>query len=116
MELTIDRREADRLTVVQVSGELDVYTAPRLEEVLADSVEKGHRDVVIDLTRVTFMDSTALGVLVSSRQKVAEGEGRLRLVLSDPNVGKIMRITGFQDLFEIYATLGDAVSHPDSAV
>ena len=115
MELAIDRRETDGLTVVEVGGELDVYTAPRLMQVVADSVAQGHRDLVIDLSGVTFMDSTALGVLVSSRQMVAEGEGRLRLVLSDPHVGKIMRITGFQDLFEIFSTLEDAVSLPGPA-
>ncbi|NLT35219.1 MAG: STAS domain-containing protein [Gaiellales bacterium] len=115
MELAIDRREADSLTVVEVSGELDVYTAPRLGAALADSVAKGHKDLVVDLTKVTFMDSTALGVLVSSRQMVVEGDGRLRLVLSNPHVGKIMRITGFQDVFEIYSTLGDAVSPSDPA-
>lgn len=110
MELVIDKKETDGLVVIRVNGELDVYTAPQLGEVLADSVAQGHRDLVVDLSRVTFMDSTALGVLVFSRQRVTEGEGRLRLVLSDPHVGKIMRITGFEEIFEIYSSLEDAIA------
>src|SRR3712207_9166682 len=58
------------VVVVQVAGEIDVYTAASLREKLADLIDADHTDVVVDLTGVTFMDSTGLGVLVGALKKV----------------------------------------------
>jgi len=92
-----------------VGGDLDVYTAPRLQEALDSAATDGGR-VVLDLTAVHFIDSTALGVLVSTLERLRAEDGDLRLVLDDPYLLKIFRITGFDGLFAIHTQVAEAVS------
>src|SRR5581483_3641824 len=86
---TIYKRDLDeRASVISVEGELDLSTAPRLKWMLLDCLEGGHCQVVADLSRVTFMDSTALGVLVGVQRKLADA-ARLAIVCTSENVLQI---------------------------
>jgi anti-sigma B factor antagonist len=109
VNLSISTDVKEGTTVVQVGGDLDVYTAPRLRESLAEVVADGGR-VVLDLSEVHFIDSTALGVLVNTLQQTQSAGSELRLVVDDPYLLKIFRITGFDGLFSIYPQVADAVS------
>lgn len=93
---------------MRVSGDLDVYTAPRLKEELEASVGDGGR-LVLDLSAVQFIDSTALGVLVGILQLAQSRDSAFVLVVSDPFLLKIFRITGFDGVFSIYPRLEDAL-------
>ena len=96
------------VVVVQVAGEIDVYTAASLREKLADLIDADHTDVVVDLTGVTFMDSTGLGVLVGALKKVRGYGGRLQLVIDQEKVIKVSRITALTQVFTIHETLDAA--------
>ena len=109
MNLSIKTEMREGTPVIEVDGDLDVYTAPRLQEAL-DSVATGGVRVVLDLTAVHFIDSTALGVLVSTQQRLRADDGELSLVLDDPYLLKIFHITGFDGIFSIYSQVAEAVS------
>lgn len=94
---------------MHVGGDLDVYTAPQLKETLAGAMSGGER-LVLDLSQVHFIDSTALGVLVSALRQSQMESGDFRLVLDDPYLLKIFRITGFDGMFPIFPHVADAVS------
>lgn len=96
-------------SVVEVSGEIDVYTAPRLREQLVDLVDNGRYDIVVDMRGVEFLDSTGLGVLVGGLKRVRQHEGSLRLVCAQERILKIFRITGLTKVFPIHDTIEDAV-------
>lgn len=97
-------------TVVAVAGELDVATAPDLRGRLEETFAQEPAVVVVDLLRVTFIDSTALGVLIEARkEQVAQGR-HLRIVIADPRIMKVFQITGLTDLFDIHPTREDAVA------
>jgi anti-sigma B factor antagonist len=98
------------VVVVQVAGEIDVYTAASLRERLADLIDADHTDVVVDLTGVTFMDSTGLGVLVGALKKVRGYGGRLQLVIDQEKVIKVFRITALTQVFTIHETLEAALA------
>jgi anti-sigma B factor antagonist len=98
------------VVVVQVAGEIDVYTAASLREKLADLIDADHTDVVVDLTGVTFMDSTGLGVLVGALKKVRGYGGRLQLVIDQEKVIKVFRITALTQVFTIHETLEAALA------
>ena len=86
---------------MHVGGDLDVYTAPQLKEAL-DDVGLAGNTIVLDLSEVHFIDSTALGVLVAALQQSRAHDGELCLVVDDPYLLKIFRITGFDGLFSIF--------------
>lgn len=109
LNLSISTDVREGTVVVQVNGDLDVYTAPRLRETLAEAVANGGR-LVLDLSEVHFIDSTALGVLVNALQQSQSSGSELRLVVDDPYLLKIFRITGFDGLFSIFPQVADAVS------
>ena len=99
------------IPVVSVSGEVDLATAPALERTLRGAAEDQTGEVIVDLSRCSFLDSRGLTALLATRERLGSSDRSLGLVLSNPNVLKIFRITGFDQIFEIYPSLGAAVNH-----
>ena len=102
-------RVDDSTYVIALTGEVDLYTAPEFKQQLLDVIAKGARDVVVDFTRTTFIDSTTLGVLVGGVKRLRAQDGRLSLVCSDRNITKIFEITGLDRVFTIYPTRDEAL-------
>jgi anti-sigma B factor antagonist len=109
VNLSITTEARDDPFVMHVSGDLDVYTAPQLKEAL-DTAGLERKTIVLDLSSVHFIDSTALGMLVATLQKSRARDGELLLVMDDPYLLKIFRITGFDTLFAIFPQVADAVA------
>lgn len=110
MEVTFDVEEHAGIPVLAVGGEIDVYTAPRLRERLLDLAHGGTPTVVVDLTNVSFVDSTGLGVLVSGLKRFREAGGDLLLVVTQPQILKVLEITGLTTVFSIHPTVAEAVA------
>jgi len=111
MEVSITSRERGDCTVVEVAGEIDVYTASVLRERLAELIDADHTDLIIDLTGVGFLDSTGLGVLVGALKKVRGFGGRLQLVIDQEKVMKVFRITALTQVFTIHDSLDAALAY-----
>ncbi|MFP5363378.1 MAG: STAS domain-containing protein [Thermoleophilia bacterium] len=101
--------------VLAVRGEIDLFTAPELKQVLAESIEAGRVRIVVDLTDTTFLDSTALGVLIGAVKRLRSREGSLAIVNVDDNISKTFEITGLDQIFTIVSTRAEAVDAVDSA-
>lgn len=97
-------------TMVSVQGDLDLSTAPRLKWMLVDALEQRGSRLVVDLSATTFMDSTALGVLVAIWRRLEDGE-RLTVVCTKPDVLKIFEYAGMDGAFAIFSTLDEALAH-----
>ena len=97
-------RVGDEVAVVVLQGEVDIYSAPQFKEVMIQSIEEGAKHLVVDLASVTFIDSTALGVLVSGAKRVRPQNGTLDIVCQDENITRIFEITGLDRIFGIYPT------------
>ena len=104
--------EGDR-HVLAVRGEIDLFTAPELKQVLAESIESGRVRIVIDLTDTTFLDSTALGVLIGTIKRLRSRDGRLTVVNVDQNIAKTFEITGLDQIFTIRASRDEALAALD---
>ncbi len=100
--------------VISLSGEVDLYTAPEFKQQLLEVIGQGGKEVVVDLSNTTFIDSTTLGVLVGGVKRLRPNGGQLSLVCSDRNITKIFEITGLDKVFPIYATRNEAVDEIDS--
>jgi anti-sigma B factor antagonist len=102
--------------VLSLAGEVDLYTAPEFKQQLIEVIEeKGGRNVVVDFTDTTFIDSTTLGVLVGGVKRLRAKDGQLSLVCSDRNITKIFEITGLDRVFTIHPSREDAVGEVESS-
>lgn len=100
------------ISVVSVEGELDLSTAPRLKRMLHDAQHAGAVRLVADLTQVTFMDSTALGVLVGVKKGLeGDASSRLAIACAQTNVLRIFEFSGLDGAFAIFPTLEEALAH-----
>jgi anti-sigma B factor antagonist len=108
-DITTDQLGNDAY-VISLAGEVDLYTAPEFKQQLLDVIAKGAKNVVVDFTETTFIDSTTLGVLVGGVKRLRANEGQLSLVCSDRNITKIFEITGLDRVFTIHATRDEAVA------
>jgi anti-sigma B factor antagonist len=106
----VDERNADDLAYLSVRGELDLAAAPTLREHLYAAVDRSSGPLIVDLLAVTFIDSTALGVLIGTRERCAERGIELRLVLEDARIIKIFEITGLTELFTMSPTVTEAAA------
>ena len=101
--------------VISLTGEVDLYTAPEFKQQLLEVIGQGGKQVIVDFSDTTFIDSTTLGVLVGGVKRLRTNEGQLSLVCSDRNITKIFEITGLDRVFTIYPTRDEAVSKVPSS-
>ncbi len=111
MNFDVKTEKIDESTyVIALAGEVDLYTAPEFKQQLLDVIGEGGKDVVVDFSETTFIDSTTLGVLVGGVKRLRAQDGRLSLVCSDRNIRKIFEITGLDRVFTIYPTRDEALA------
>jgi anti-sigma B factor antagonist len=106
----IDDESIDAEThVIELGGEVDLYTAPEFKERLVQVIEDGKKQLVVDLSKATFIDSTTLGVLVGGVKRLRPSGGSLALVCTDQNITKIFEITGLDRVFPIHSSREEAL-------
>ena len=110
MDLKLGHHAQDGIEVIDVQGEIDMYTAPQLRELLIDLVSTGSYQLVVNLEKVGFLDSTGLGVLVGGLKRVRAHDGSLDLVCTQQRILKIFKITGLTKVFGIYETVAQAIA------
>ena len=100
---------SDDAYVISLAGEVDLYTAPEFKQQLLEVIGQGGKQVIVDFSNTTFIDSTTLGVLVGGVKRLRTNDGELSLVCSDRNITKIFEITGLNKVFPIYESRAEAV-------
>ena len=107
--LSVSTRSVDGCTVVSVAGDVDISTSPALRTALAEATASGGRPVVVDLTDVPFLDSTALGVLVGAFNATRHTGDRFAIVTDHEAVLKVLRITALHDVLGAHPTVAEAI-------
>ena len=104
-----DVTSSDGAVVVRLTGELDLYNTPRLRDALFGAAAGQPARLVVDLSDVAFMDSTALGVLVEARARLESREG---FVLAAPGVEtrRALEVSGLDRHFAVRDSLEDALA------
>ena len=106
-EVSIDEH-AEAYSVVAVRGEVDLHTAPKFESAI-ERAARTNGTVVVDMSGVAFMDSTALSALVRSKDTLQEQGTSLRLAAPSSAVERIFSVTGFEDYFDIFPSREAAI-------
>jgi len=110
MELTLTTRTQGPFEIIDVGGEVDVYTAPRLREAIVAAIDEGHTRLVIDVENVAFLDSTGLGGLVGALKRVRADGGSLDIVCTHERLLKIFDITGLDKVFGLHGSVDAAMA------
>lgn len=109
-EIKISTRDlAPAVTLVQVEGEVDVYTSPKLKETLLQLIEAGKEHLLINLNAVKYVDSSGLGVLVGRQKELKERDGSIHLICTNQSIVNIFNLTGLAKIFGIYRDEADAL-------
>jgi len=101
--------ERDGAVVVRLAGELDLYNADRVREPLLDAAARDVDRLIVDLSELSFIDSTGLGVLIEARGRMAN---RRAFMLVAPNVEtrRALEISGLDQHFAVHASLDEALA------
>lgn len=100
------------VVVLVAGGELDYNATPQLRKHIIDHILAGKRRLVLDLSKVTFLDSTAVGVLIGALVRLQEGSGgSVTIVCAEDNrkVLRIFEITGIENLIDLHHTREEAL-------
>jgi len=115
VEVTLSAARIGDTALLTATGELDLYAADRLRDALAPLIERLPPTLIVDLSGIGFIDSTALGVLVGAA-KLFRGDGRSFVVVSgDPRILRLMENTGLTLLFKMRKTLAEALDEHGAA-
>ena len=95
--------------IIELEGEVDVYTAPQLKQQMISLLESGAKELVVDLSKVDYLDSTALGVLIGGLKRMRERDGNMVLVCPSPRIRRVFEITGLDKIFDIFNSPEDAL-------
>lgn len=98
-------------TIVEVDGEIDMATSPRLRSRLIEVINGGCRDLVVDFSRVDFVDSTGLGVLVGARRRLRAVDGDLTLIVPPGPVRNLFATTELDTIFTIDESTASRAEH-----
>ena len=107
MEITTT--QYSRCDVVKMTGRVDTYTAPKLQETMDAVVESGKNNIVFDMREVDFLSSKGLWVLTETQKKCKKQRGKLVLVNTDEKIRKSFDLVGMGDYFDIFDDLTAAV-------
>lgn len=102
-------RAESHLAFIDVSGEIDLYTAPQFKRALADTIDDGHRHIVVNLKQVSYMDSSGFGTLLGATKRVRPEGGSVNLVGCNDAIHRMLRITRLNTVFGIFDDEDSAV-------
>jgi anti-sigma B factor antagonist len=110
IDIKVETRSVGDWTVIDVEGEVDVFTAPKLREAIIGLLGDGKERLIVNLENVAFMDSTGLGVLVGGLKRVKERNGDLAIAGAQGTVLRVLNVTGLNAVFPMKESVEAAAS------
>ncbi|HBD94175.1 MAG: anti-anti-sigma factor [Spirochaetes bacterium GWF1_31_7] len=102
--------EKEGTLIINIIGEVDLYNAPKIKEVINDTIKKNFTKFIINMNEVTYIDSTGIGSLIFARQTILAAKGSLRLINIKDSVKKIFELTKLNNFFTIYNSESEAIA------
>ena len=111
MTMKVTQREVDGVTILDLSGRLTLGSGTAvLHETLKDLIQNGHKNIVLNLGDVTYMDSTGLGELVSAYASARKQSGDIKLLNLTKRTHDLLEITKLYTVFDVYEDEERAIS------
>ena len=107
--MDISSRVRGEVVILDISGEIDLYNAPEIKDIVNKLIEQKKYNVVINLKEVTYIDSSGIGALISSLSNLKKYHGGLKIINVFASVKKVFELTKLTSFFEIYDSEDEAV-------
>ena len=108
--MEISQREKDGITILDIQGEIDLYNAPEIKDIIQKLIEAQKYNVIINLEKVSYIDSSGIGALISSLSNLKKYQGGLKIINVYASVKKVFEFTKLTSFFEIYESEGEALA------
>ncbi len=107
--MDIEIREIEKATVLDINGEIDLYNAPKLKDIINKHIETQKYNIIINLLKVNYIDSSGIGALISSLANLKKCQGSLKIINISQSVRKVFELTKLTSFFELFDTEDDAI-------
>ncbi len=108
--MDISSRSSGEVVILDISGEIDLYNAPEIKDIITRLIEQKRYSVIINLKDVTYIDSSGIGALISSLSNLKKYQGGLKIINVFASVKKVFELTKLTSFFEIYDSESEAIS------
>jgi anti-sigma B factor antagonist len=102
--------------VYRLRGSLDLETSPSLRAALLEAANEGKHDIIVDLSHLEFLDSTGLGAIIGAHRRALENGGRVRLIVNEGPIQRLLTITGLMRTLAVYGSMDAALNDRDRLV
>ncbi|MCU0821139.1 MAG: STAS domain-containing protein [Spirochaetes bacterium] len=107
--MDITKKTKGDIVSLQIVGEIDLYNAPEIKDIISKLIEERCYNVVIDLERVSYIDSSGIGALISSLSNLKKYHGGLKIINVYASVRKVFELTKLTSFFEIFDSEEEAI-------
>jgi len=108
--MEIKEKQVDGVTVLTLTGSIDAMTAPKINEFIQGHIAKGNLRLIADMSGVDYTSSAGLRVLLGAIKETRSQSGDLRLTGVQPNVQKVLTLSGFTNILKLFQTLEAAIA------
>ncbi|HRX15458.1 MAG: STAS domain-containing protein [Spirochaetes bacterium] len=108
--MEINQREINEIVLLDIAGEIDLYNAPEIKDIINKLVEEQKYNVIINLEKVTYIDSSGIGALISSLSNLKKYQGGLKIINVFASVRKVFELTKLTSFFEIFDSEEEALA------
>ena len=108
--MEISQREADKVVILDIQGEIDLYNAPEIKDTIQKLIEQQKYNIIINLEKVSYIDSSGIGALISSLSNLKKYQGSLKIINVYASVKKVFELTKLTSFFEIFDSEEEALS------
>lgn len=107
--MEIIEREKDSIQIIEIIGEVDLYNTKELKDLIEDKIKQGKYNIILNLNKVPFMDSSGIGTLVTGMYRLKKYQGNLKITNIVGSVAKVFKMTGMDSHLEIFESEDDAL-------
>lgn len=108
--MEVIHRDVDSYPVLDIEGEVDLYNAREIKEAIDQKVKAQQYEIIVNLEKVPFMDSSGIGTLVTGMYKLKKYHGNLKVTGVSGSVAKVFKLTGMESHLEVHPSVEDAVA------
>ena len=105
MAFSVNTETERGMWVVKLTGEVDLHTSGDFKQAVLAGIDSGYKQVVVDFSQATSIDSTALGILVSAIKRLYPQGGKLHVVVATPDIRTIFEITGLDHILNLHKSI-----------